>query len=170
MGDVRINVEDRPTRLSRKIVDAGLILGLLLLSVAVFSLARANADLQDRLTFANSRAVMERAELAALLTDLQSELEAANRSNVAKDAEIRRLTDLLLDAGQDPGTPVPGSEPTVRASGSQPSPVPGPTSRPSTQPSDSPQPSPTPTLTEPPCLIPNPLGGCLIPPRTGAPR
>jgi hypothetical protein len=158
MGDldgVRLTVDQRRRQRGRRWLDVAQAVVMILLAIAVFALARSNDDLQRQLNRTDQRATQERADLAMLLEGVRVELDEANRGLAARDAEIRRLTTLLLAAGEDPGTPVPGSRPPDRGGATaavRSSPTPGPTSGPpasnppaAASPTPSPAPSPSPS-------------------------
>lgn len=154
-----------------------LAIGLLALTVLLLVLqGRQNqADmmaLRDQITRNAVTATEQRATQTAQIRALDAQSDLLNRRLTAAQAENRRLTDLLLDANINPGTPVTDSNgdgdtdlgviPTPSASPSSATPAPMPTMqvRPTAMTSPSPSAAPTPQPS-PTCAL-SLLGICLV--------
>lgn len=162
---------------------------ILVLAITVGALAilvlRGQSDVRDlryALDRSNLAAAEQRETLSAQVVELAEAVRVSDQRIRSRDAEIKRLTDKLLELDIDPGTSlVPASDratstPTAGPSGPRPTPAPSPraTSRPPATPRPAPRPTPSPSPTTGPtpllcALVPLALPGCPPGLRTGPP-
>ncbi len=154
----------------RDLVNIGLAVAVAMLVVLNVRSQGQITALQDQLTTTTALRAQQVAGLTADLAQLQASLDQAGQLTAAKDTEIRRLAQLVVQLGGNPRTNrTPGSDAAPSSFRSPaPSPAPGPTARPSPRPSPSasrsPRPSPEPTVspTSRRCAV-SLLGLCLLP-------
>lgn len=140
----------------RDLVNLALAVAVICLVAIVVRSEAQITGLQRQLTATTALRAEQVEQLTTDLARLQRSLDSANRLTAARDAEIRRLTLLVVQLGGDPAPPV-----VVRVpSGPTPSPTPGVSARPSARRSSPASPRPVRTFTAaaptPPQLTPSP--------------